>query len=75
MPRYSVFVKLEHLAKFVIEADSEDHARAIVDCGEQSDEECVDLQALGGEITTIELTDQDPYDGHPPDPPILDEVE
>ena len=65
MPKYSVFVKLEHLAKFVIEAEDEDHARAIIDCGEQTDDECVDLQSLGGEITTIELADKPPFEGYP----------
>jgi len=54
MPRYKVFVELKHMAEFSIEAEDEDHARAIVDCGEQTDDECVNLESLGGEITKIE---------------------
>lgn len=57
MPRYSVFVKMRHMAEFLIEAEDEHHARAIVDCGEQTDEECVDLQALDSEIDRIEPND------------------
>lgn len=45
------------MAEFLIEAEDEDHARAIVDCGEQTDEECVDLQALDSEIDRIEPND------------------
>ena len=57
MPKYSVFVKMQHMAEFLIEAEDEDHARAIVDCGEQTDEECVELVALGSEIDRIQLDD------------------
>jgi hypothetical protein len=54
MPKYKVFVELKHMAEFLIEAEDEDHARAIVDCGEQTDDECVNLESLGGEIAKIE---------------------
>lgn len=57
MPKYSVFVKMQHMAEFLIEAEDEDHARAIVDCVEHTEEECVDLQALDSEIDRIELND------------------
>tara|TARA_B100000941_G_scaffold221915_1_gene164222 strand:- start:385 stop:567 length:183 start_codon:yes stop_codon:yes gene_type:complete len=57
MPKYSVFVKMQHMAEFLIYADDEDHARAIVDCGEQTDEDCVELVALGSEIDRIESND------------------
>ncbi len=48
---------MQHMAEFLIYADDEDHARAIVDCGEQTDEDCVELVALGSEIDRIESND------------------
>ena len=64
MPKYNVFVKMTHLGKFVIEAEDEDHVKEIMDSGEVTDDECIDIQSVDSEVTTIELHDQPPFEGY-----------
>ena len=54
---------MTHLGKFVIEAEDEDHVKQIMDSGEVTDDECVDIQSVDSEVTRIELADQPPFAG------------
>ncbi len=53
MNKYHVKVELVSLATFEVEADSEDHARALIDCGMTEEDECIDLETLGSDIKEI----------------------